>query len=111
MALLSNPDTPLRAIRDALEKEPAITAGLLRVVNSAAYRARSSIDSVEQAVQRLGSRHVLEIVTSVAAMGMFKDAKGVGLQVRDHCARSRHDASASFHGLARCNTPGTKSIF
>jgi HD-like signal output (HDOD) protein len=87
MSLLNNPDTPLRTIREALEKDPAITTGLLRVANSAAYRARSSISSVEEAVQRLGSRHVLEIVTSVAAMGMFKDAKGVGLQVRDHCAR------------------------
>ena len=87
IGLLQNPDTPLRAIREALEKDPAITAGLLRVANSAAYRSRQSISSVEEAVQRLGSRHVLEIVTSVAAMGMFKDTKGVGLQVRDHCAR------------------------
>ncbi|HYQ18438.1 MAG TPA: HDOD domain-containing protein, partial [Polyangiaceae bacterium] len=79
--------TPLRKIREALETDPAITAGLLRVANSAAYRSRQSINSVEEAVQRLGSRHVLEIVTSVAAMGMFKDVKGVGLQVRDHCAR------------------------
>jgi HD-like signal output (HDOD) protein len=85
--LLSNPDTPLRKICQALEKDPAITAGLLRVSNSAAYRARQSISSVEEALKRLGSRHVLEIVTSVAAMGMFKDAKGVGLQIRDHCAR------------------------
>jgi HD-like signal output (HDOD) protein len=85
--LLNDPDTPLRKIREALEKDPAITAGLLRVSNSAAYRPRQAISSVEEAVQRLGSRHVLEIVTSVAAMGMFQDAKGVGLQVRDHCAR------------------------
>jgi len=87
IGLLNDPDTSLRAIREALEKDPAIAAGLLRVANSAAYRSRQTISSVEQAVQRLGSRHVLDIVTSVAAMGMFKDAKGVGLQVRDHCAR------------------------
>lgn len=84
---MNDPDTPLRKIREALEKDPAITAGLLRVANSAAYRARQTISSVEEAVQRLGARHVLEIVTSVAAMGMFKDAKGTGLFVRDHCAR------------------------
>lgn len=87
IGLLNDPDTPLSKLRDALEKDPAIASGLLRVANSAAYRARSTLRSVEEAIQRLGSRHVLEIVTSVAAMGMFKDAKGVGLQVRDHCAR------------------------
>lgn len=87
MTLLRDPDAPLRQIRETLEKDPAIVAGLLRVANSAAYRARQTISSVEEAVQRLGSRHVLEIVTSVAAMGLFKDVKGVGAQVRDHCAR------------------------
>ena len=87
IALLGNPDTPLRAIREALEKDPGIVAGLLRLANSAAYRSRQSISSVDEAVQRLGARHVLEIVTSVVSMGMFKDAKGVGLQFRNHCAR------------------------
>jgi HD-like signal output (HDOD) protein len=87
MVLLNDPNAPLRQIREALEKDPAIVAGLLRVANSAAYRARQTISSVDEAVQRLGARHVLEIVTSVAAMGLFKDAKGVGLQLRDHCAR------------------------
>jgi HD-like signal output (HDOD) protein len=87
IGLLGDPDTPLRKIREALEKDPAITAGLLRVANSAAYRSRQAIGSVEEAVQRLGSRHVLEIVSSVAAMGMFQDAEGIGLQVRDHSAR------------------------
>jgi len=87
IGLLNDPDTPLRKIRETLETDPAITAGLLRVANSAAYRSRHAISSVEEAVQRLGSRHVLEIVTSVAAMGLFKDVKGVGLQARDHCAR------------------------
>lgn len=87
ITVLSDPNVPLRAIRDALEKDPALTAGLLRVANSAAYRTRQTISSVDEAVQRLGVRHVLEIVTSVASLGLFKDVKGVGLQVRDHCTR------------------------
>jgi HD-like signal output (HDOD) protein len=87
MTLLSEPETPTRLVCRALEQDPAITAGLLRVANSAAYRARSAINSVEEALQRLGAVHVLEIVAGVAAMGMFKDAKGVGLQVRNHSAR------------------------
>lgn len=87
LTLLRDPETPLRRAREALEKDPGIVAGLLRVANSAAYRSRRTITSVEEAVQRLGVEHVLEIVTSVAAMGMFKDAKGVGKHLRDHCTR------------------------
>jgi HD-like signal output (HDOD) protein len=85
--LLNDPETPLRKTREALEQDPGIVSGLLRVANSAAYRSRSPISSVEDAVQRLGMKYVSEIVTSVVAMGMFKDAKGVGKQFRDHCAR------------------------
>lgn len=87
ITLLKDPDAPLRKVREALEKDPAITAGLLRIANSAAYRPRHPLTSIEEAVQRLGSRHVLEIVTCVAAMGLFKDAKGVALPLRDHCSR------------------------
>jgi HD-like signal output (HDOD) protein len=85
--LLSDTNAPLREVKNVLEKDPAIVTGLLRVANSAVYRSRHSIASVEEAVQRLGSRHVREIIISVAAMGMFKDAKGVGLLVRNHSAR------------------------
>ncbi|HVY32419.1 MAG TPA: HDOD domain-containing protein [Polyangiaceae bacterium] len=88
ISLLSDHDAPHRKVREALEKDPAIVAGVLRVANSAAYRSRHAISSVDEALQRLGSRHVREIVTSVAAMGMFKDAQGVGLLVRNHCARA-----------------------
>jgi len=87
IAVLSDQNVSLRAIRDALEKDPALTAGLLRVANSAAFRTRQTISSVDEAVQRLGVRHVLEIVTSVASLGLFKDVKGVGIQIRDHCTR------------------------
>ncbi|MDF3071951.1 MAG: hypothetical protein K0R38_7552, partial [Polyangiaceae bacterium] len=87
MALLAAPDTPLRAIREALEHDPAITAGVLRIANSAVYRSRQTIASIDEAVQRLGVRHVLEIVAGVAAMGLFKDAQGVGRRVKEHCTR------------------------
>jgi hypothetical protein len=37
--LLEDPETPLRKTREALEQDPGIVAGLLRVANSAAYRS------------------------------------------------------------------------
>jgi hypothetical protein len=52
MTVLQDPDAPLRRVREALEQDPAIVAGVLRVANSAAYRARSPISSVDEAVQR-----------------------------------------------------------
>jgi HD-like signal output (HDOD) protein len=87
IALLSDPESPLRKVREAIEQDPGIAAGVLRVANSAAFRSRYAINSIDEAVQRLGSRYVLEIVASVAAAGMFRDVQGAGRVVRDHCSR------------------------
>jgi HD-like signal output (HDOD) protein len=87
IGLLTNPDVAATKVRMALEGDPAITAGLLRVANSAAYAPRSPISSVEDAIVRLGNRHVRDIVAGVAAMGMFTDVGGAGAIVRDHSSR------------------------
>jgi len=86
MALLANPDTPVLKVRKAIEQDPALAARLLRVANSALYAPTIACRSVEDAVMRLGSRTVSEIVASLATLGMFADAKqGFGSAFRNHC--------------------------
>ena len=86
MTLLADPDTPVVKVRKAIEQDPALTARLLRVANSALYSPAVACRSVEDAVMRLGSRTVTEIVVSLATLGMFSDAKsGYGAAFRNHC--------------------------
>jgi HD-like signal output (HDOD) protein len=86
MTLLSDPDTPVVKVKKAIEQDPALTARLLRVANSALYSPAVACRSVEDAVMRLGSRTVSEIVASLATLGMFSDAKhGFGAAFRNHC--------------------------
>ena len=86
MTLLADPDTPVVKVRKAIEQDPALTARLLRVANSALYSPAIACRSVEDAVMRLGSRTVTEIVASLATLGMFSDAKsGFGASFRNHC--------------------------
>jgi putative nucleotidyltransferase with HDIG domain len=86
MTLLANPDTPLVKVRKTIEQDPALTARLLRVANSALYAPTAPCRSVDDAVMRLGARAVTEIVVSLATLGMFADAKkGYGLSFRNHC--------------------------
>jgi len=86
MLLLADPDTPIPKVRKAIEQDPALTARLLRVANSALYAPTAPCRSVEDAVMRLGSRAVSEIVVALATLGMFSDAKkGYGLTFRNHC--------------------------
>jgi len=86
MTLLADPDTPVIKVRKAIEQDPALAARLLRVANSALYAPAVACRSVEDAVMRLGSRAVSEIVVSLATLGMFNDAKhGFGAAFRNHC--------------------------
>lgn len=84
MNLLSNPETPMHRIRVAIERDPAFAARLLHVANSAAYRPTRACCSIDEAVARLGSRNVFDIVVSVAALGTFTTVTKSGAQIRDH---------------------------
>jgi HD-like signal output (HDOD) protein len=72
-----------------IERDPALTARLLRVVNSVAYaRGGNPIVSVTEAVARLGIRQVWGISTALSVVRAFPD-RGKGLDHRlfwAHCA-------------------------
>ena len=88
MTLLANPDTPVVKVRKAIEQDPALTARLLRVANSALYSPAIACRSVEDAVMRLGSaRRDRDRHQAVATLGMFADAKKRlrCLSFRNHC--------------------------
>jgi putative nucleotidyltransferase with HDIG domain len=84
MTLLSNPETPMHRIRAAIERDPAFVTRLLHVANSAAYRPTRACCSIEEAVARLGSKNVFDIVVGVAALGTFNSLTKGGKRIRDH---------------------------
>ncbi|AVJ56481.1 histidine kinase [Idiomarina sp. OT37-5b] len=59
-------DPDVSVIADAIAADVGIAAAVLQVVNSAAYRRRQTIDSIQQAVMILGFRRVFPIVRAVA---------------------------------------------
>lgn len=86
MVLLADPDTSVGKVRKAIEQDPALAARLLRVANSALYAPTLACRSIDDALMRLGSQTVSEIVASLATLGMFSDVKrGYGAQFRTHC--------------------------
>jgi putative nucleotidyltransferase with HDIG domain len=74
----------MHRIRSAIERDPAFTSRLLHVANSAAYRPTKACSSIEEAVARLGSRNVFDIVVSVAALGTFNTSGSGAARARDH---------------------------
>lgn len=80
------PDFSLDEVRRLVESDPALATRILRVANSAAYRAHGPCASVAQAIVRLGATNVSALAMAMSAMTFFKDLGQVGQRIRDHSA-------------------------
>lgn len=84
LALAEDPDAPLKDLVAVVERDPAITANLLRTVNSAHVGLPVKVDSVHQAVSMLGLQQVVELVLSQnLGTNLNRAQKGYGLAKGD----------------------------
>jgi len=82
--LADDPESSLKDLVEVVERDPAITANLLKTVNSAHMGLPVKVDSVRQAVSMLGLQQVVEMVLSQNLSGNLKRAqKGYGLAKGD----------------------------
>lgn len=71
MTLLRDADNDVATIADLVRGDPALTADIIRVSNSAYYGASLPVNSVEHALQKIGyreARHLLTLTVSRAVM-------------------------------------------
>lgn len=64
---LSDPDTGIKDVVDIVKFEPGLTANILKMANSAYFGATGPIDSIHQAVARLGMQQVFRLVVISSA--------------------------------------------
>lgn len=86
----ASPD--IRVISRLAEQDPAMTAALLKTVNSPYFGLRSKILSVPQATMFLGMRNVINIVTAIALKNAGADVHGDGVR----CFWERTSVTAAF---------------
>lgn len=84
MEYVRRPDFDGRRLQLMIEEDPALSAKVLRVANSAAFAGSQPVSSIRDAAVRLGARAISDVTASIAAMAMFQDVKGQGRTVRDH---------------------------
>ncbi len=78
--LLSDPDVEFRKLSEVLKYDPGMTTNILRLANSAYFGFRTQVNTITQAISRLGLRRMSELVMT-AAIGplMQKPLKGYDL--------------------------------
>lgn len=84
MALLHNPGVDIQELSNEIMKDPAITASILKLSNSAYYRASKPIRTIHEALMTLGINTVREIILLTASKTILnKELKGYQLGPED----------------------------
>ncbi len=112
-AVLADERAGNEQVAAVIERDPALTARLLRAANSAAFaRGPDRVASVLTAIQRLGTSQVRALCLVLAVVNAFKDRRcslnygsfwahcaSVGMVARLIWARARPDASMSLDDM------------
>lgn len=72
-SMVSDPNSTASDIGDVVSQDPALTARLLRVVNSAFYGFPSKIDTISMAITILGTRQLRDLVMTTSVINRFRD--------------------------------------
>ncbi|MCB1325116.1 MAG: HDOD domain-containing protein [Spirochaetales bacterium] len=89
ISMASNPEIDIKALADEINRDPAITAAIIRLSNSAYYKPSRPIRSVQEAIVTLGLNTVKNIVLVAASRGILKvDLESYRIdesEMWDHC--------------------------
>jgi len=71
--MVSDPNSTAADIGDIVSQDPALTARLLRVVNSSFYGFPSQIDTISMAITILGTRQLRDLVITTSVINRFRE--------------------------------------
>jgi HD-like signal output (HDOD) protein len=75
-ALLAAPDTSTRQLVEVAQLDPALTAMLLKLANSAYYGLDSKVETLSHAIAVVGQNALLNMVTAVSVIKTFTGIPG-----------------------------------
>lgn len=102
--LVSDPNTTARQIARVLGTDPALSARLLKVVNSTVFRGSAKIEDIQSAVARLGNDQLRTLVTTLVMQQLYqaKGTKNTRQRLKELWAHSAKVATLSYVIARRC---------
>lgn len=120
VALAFDAKSDATALADLIERDPTLAGQLMRIANSALYRPRSPITSLQQAVTWLGMGEVQNLAVALAVRGqvftapgherdveeLWRESVAAGLWARTLAEMRNLDAEVAYlcgllHGIGR----------
>jgi putative nucleotidyltransferase with HDIG domain len=85
MEMALDPNISVRELQLLISKDQALSAKILRIVNSAMYSLRREVSTVSHAVSVLGIQTVSSVIMAASVEGVFNSAKDLGTKLMsDH---------------------------
>lgn len=84
--LTRNTNTRIEQVVSVLESDPALSARLLRLVNSAGYGLKLRCTSVRHAAVLVGSRRLNQVATTAAILDLFDANNSRAVELLEHAA-------------------------
>lgn len=109
--MLEDDNSSARDIGRVIESDPALSAALLRLANSAAYNKRGPVGSIDKAVIMVGSREVRNLTFAICAAETFKAIPNQLISVEDFWKHSLYCASAARLLADSATVECTDSLF
>jgi putative nucleotidyltransferase with HDIG domain len=109
---LNRDDLDVAAISNQIRVDPGITANLLRLANSAKYGTVREINTVKEALVRLGLRRALNILVAFHMAGhLTKPLAGYGLEPREMLTHALFAATAAERLAGMIRMPQPEYVF
>lgn len=70
--LVDDPDSKIEDLVKAIERDAVVSVALVKTANSPLYRGSEKISRVSQAISRLGTKEVRNIVAAVATRSLYR---------------------------------------
>jgi putative nucleotidyltransferase with HDIG domain len=71
--LIANPDSDMQSIARQISMDPALTADLLKIVNSAQYMLSKKVDNISEAVKMVGIKGIKNLLYSYGTQKVLGD--------------------------------------
>lgn len=109
--LLNSNNFSMAEIAEVIGYDPAITARLLRMVNSSFFGLAAKIETVTRAINYLGTQQVHDLVLTTSIAQSFSDIDNDAFNLHEYWQRSVFCAIAAREIAMHCNVLDSERLF
>lgn len=112
MEVANDPNSGAADLKEVVEADAALSARILRCVNSSTYAIRGEIASLQQAIAYLGLKQIRNLAVTAGVSGLFKKDKNIGPYCRSQLWRHLVSVGISARLIAmRCGINNFEEAF